>query len=133
MTTTTTIVGNVTREPELKYASTGKAYLRIGVAVSKRQQVDGVWQDGPTSYFDVVAFGNLAENVAATVTKGTRIVATGRLEQRNYEVDGQKRSAVELIADEIGAALSRATADVHRVSRDLAAPATRPEADEEPF
>lgn len=133
MTTQATIIGNVTRDPEVKFGSSGKAYLRLGVAVSKRQQVDGVWQDGPTSFFDVTAFGNLAENVAASVTKGTRITATGRLEQRSYEVDGQKRSSVELIADEIGVALSRATADVHRVSRDLAAPATRPEADEEPF
>jgi len=133
MTTQATIIGNVTRDPEVKFGSSGKAYMRLGVAVSKRQQVDGVWQDGPTSFFDVTAFGNLAENVAASVTKGTRITATGRLEQRSYEVDGQKRSSVELIADEIGVALSRATADVHRVSRDLAAPATRPEADEEPF
>ena len=133
MTATTTIIGNITRDPELKMSSGGKPILRLGIAVSRRQQVDGVWQDGPTSFFDTVCFGNLAENVAASVTKGTRITATGRLEQRSYEVDGQKRSSVELIADEIGVALSRATADVHRVSRDLAAPATRPEADEEPF
>jgi single-strand DNA-binding protein len=132
MTATTTIIGNITRDPELKMSSGGKPILRLGIAVSRRQQVDGVWQDGPTSFFDTVCFGNLAENSAASLTKGSRIIVTGRLEQRSYETtDGQKRSAVELVADEIGAALGRATVDIHRVQRDLAAPA--PVADEEPF
>jgi len=132
MTATTTIIGNITRDPELKMSSGGKPILRLGIAVSRRQQVDGVWQDGPTSFFDTVCFGNLAENAAASLTKGSRIIVTGRLEQRSYETaEGQKRSAVELVADEIGAALGRATVDIHRVQRDLAAPA--PQADEEPF
>ena len=133
MTTTTTIVGNVTRDPELKYTSAGKAVTKLAVAVSKRTQKDGVWIDGPTSYFDIVCWGTLADNVAASITKGCRVIVTGRLEQRTWETsDGQKRSTVELVADEVGAAMSRATVEIHRVSRDLTAPAVGVE-DEEPF
>lgn len=129
MSSTATIVGNLTRDPEVKFTSSGKAMCRFSVAVSKRVQVDGQWQDGPTSFYDIVTWGQLAENVAASVGKGSRVIVHGRLEQSSWETDGVKKSKVELVADEVGAALSRATVDVHRVSRDLvSAPAA-----EEPF
>lgn len=135
MTTTSTIIGNVTKDPELKYTGQGKAYLKFSVAVSKRVQKDGVWTDGPTSYFDITCWGTLAENTAASVYKGNRVIVTGRLEQSTWETsDGQKRTAVNLVADEVGAAMSRATVEIHRVSRDLTAPAAAVGIDdEEPF
>ncbi len=132
MTATATIVGNITRDIELKATSAGRMVASFSVAVSKRVQKDGQWIDGPTSYFDVTAWGTLAENLAASAGKGTKVIVTGRLEQQTWDgPDGAKRSKVNLVADDIGVSLARATVDVHRVGRDLtAAPVVE---DEEPF
>jgi single-strand DNA-binding protein len=89
------------------------------VAVNRR------WQDKETkeweesvSFLDVVCWRDLAENVALSLTKGARVVVTGRLEQRSWESDeGEKRSKVEIVADEIGASLRFATVDIHKVQR----------------
>lgn len=133
MTATATITGNLTRDIELKATSTGRMVASFSIAVSKRVQRDGQWIDGPTSYFDVTAWGTLAENVAASAAKGTKVIVTGRLEQQTWDgPDGSKKSKVILVADDIGVSLARATVDVHRVARDLtAAPAVIE--DEEPF
>ena len=110
-----TLVGNVTKEPEIRYTSGGRATVSFGLAVNRRYQVNNEWQE-QTSYFNVVAWGTLAENVAASVSKGTRVVVTGRLEQRSYETkEGEKRNVVELVADEIGPSLRWARADIERV------------------
>ena len=75
------------------------------------------WQES-TSFFDIVCWRDLAENVALSLTKGMRVVVTGRLEQRSWETDeGEHRSKVEITADEIGPSLRFATADVHRTER----------------
>ena len=133
MSSTATIVGNITKDIELKSTSAGRMVASFSVAVSKRVQKDGQWTDGPTSYFDVTAWGTLAENVAASAGKGVKVVVTGRLEQQSWDgPDGSKRSKVVLVADDIGVSLARATVDVHRVARDLAAAPTVVE-DEEPF
>ena len=72
-----------------------------------------------TSFFNVVAWGTLGENAAASLNKGTRIIVTGRLEQRSYETkEGEKRSVVEIVADEIGPSLRWARAEVERIARD---------------
>lgn len=133
MTATATITGNLTRDIELKATSTGRMVASFSIAVSKRVQRDGQWIDGPTSYFDVTAWGTLAENVAASAAKGTKVIVTGRLEQQSWDgPDGSKKSKVIVVADDIGVSLARATVDVHRVARDLtAAPAIIE--DEEPF
>lgn len=134
MTSTATIIGNCTKVPELKFSAAGKAVLKISVAVNRRQQVNGEWQDGPTSFFDITCFGKLAENTAASIGKGTRVIAVGRLEQRTWETaDGQKRSSVELVADDIAVSLARNTVELHEVSRDLAPARTVDLPDEEPF
>src|SRR5262249_2955810 len=71
-----------------------------------------------TSFFNVVTWGNLAENVSSSLQKGMRVLVTGRLEQRSWETDqGEKRSVIEIVADEVGPSLVFATADVHRVER----------------
>lgn len=112
---TITIVGNITKEPELKFLGSGNAAVKFSVAVNKRKKgKDGEYEDS-TSYFDVQAYGTLAENLANSVTKGNRIVVTGEIEQRSWEdKDGNKRSTVEITASEAGPSLRWATAEVTR-------------------
>jgi single-strand DNA-binding protein len=115
-----TVVGNLTRDPELRYTTGGRAVANFGLAVNRRWQVNGEWQE-QTSFFNVVAWAELGENVAASLTKGARALVTGRLEQRSYETnEGEKRSTVEIIADEIGPSLRWATAVVERNERETA-------------
>jgi single-strand DNA-binding protein len=133
MTATATITGNITRDIELKSTSAGRMVASFSVAVSKRVQKDGQWIDGPTSYFDVTAWGTLAENVAASTGKGVKVTVVGRLEQQSWDgPDGSKKSKVVLVADDVAVSLARVTVDVHRVARDLTAAAAVVE-DEEPF
>ena len=118
--TSTTIVGNLTRDPEIRYTRDGQATTSLSVAVNRRWQdrTTKEWEES-TSFFDVVCWRDLAENVALiSLTKGARVVVTGRLEQRSWESDeGEKRSKVEIVADEIGASLRFATVDIHKVQR----------------
>ena len=114
---TVTLVGNVTRDPELRYTTGGRGVASFGMAVNRRYQVNGEWQE-QTSFFNVVAWGTLGENAAACVTKGTRLVVFGRLEQRSWETqDGEKRTVVEVIADELGPSLRWAQAQVEKTAR----------------
>ena len=113
---TITLVGNLTRDPELRFTANGRAVASFGIAVGRRYQVNGEWQE-QTSYFNVTAWGDLGENAAASLSKGTRIVVTGRLEQREYTTrEGDKRTAIDVIADELGPSLRWATAQVERQS-----------------
>jgi single-strand DNA-binding protein len=115
-----TLVGNLTRDPELRYTASGLGVASLGIAVNHRRQVNGEWQE-EVSFFNITAFGDLGENVAASLNKGNRILVTGRLRQNNYETrEGEKRSTVEVVADEIGPSLRWAQAQVERISRDSA-------------
>lgn len=119
MANTTTITGNLTREPEIRYTREGQATCQFGVAVNRRWQdrTSQEWQEA-TSYFDVVCWRDLAENAALTLAKGMRVIVTGRLEQRSWENDeGERRSKVEITADEVGPSLRFATADVQKTER----------------
>jgi single-strand DNA-binding protein len=114
---TITIVGNLTRDPEIRYTREGQATTSLGVAVNHRWpgRDGGAWEES-TSFFDVVTWKDLAENVALSLTKGMRVLVTGRLEQRSWETDqGDKRTKVEIVAEEVGASLRYVTLDVHRV------------------
>ena len=113
-----TIVGNITRDPELRYTPSGQANVRLGVAVNRKWQDrnSGEWQE-QTSFFDVIAWRELAENVNESLKKGARVIVTGRLEQRTWEQEGNKRSVVEIIADEIAPSLRWATAKVEKTER----------------
>ena len=114
---TITLVGNLTRDPELRFTTTGRGVASFGIAVGRRYQVNGEWQE-QTSYFNVTAWGQLGENAAASLHKGTRVVVTGRLEQREYTTrEGDKRTAIDVIADELGPSLRWATAQVERTPR----------------
>jgi len=113
-----TLVGNLTRDPELRFTATGRGVASFGIAVGRRYQVNGEWKED-TSYFNVTAWGQLGENASATLSKGMRCVVSGRLEQREFNNrEGEKRSAIEVVADEIGPSLKWATAQVERNPRD---------------
>jgi single-strand DNA-binding protein len=121
MSNTTTLAGNLTRDPEVRYTREGQPSATFGMAVNRRWQVRGSdeWEES-TSFFDVVCWRELAENVALTLVKGMRVVVTGRLEQRSWETeDGERRSRVELVADDVGPSLRFATAEVTRTERRL--------------
>ena len=113
---TITLVGNLTRDPELRFTTGGRGVASFGIAVGRRYQVNGEWQE-QTSYFNITAWGQLGENAAATLAKGSRVIVTGRLEQREYTTrEGDKRTAIEVVADELGPSLRWATAQVERQS-----------------
>ena len=119
MSNSTTICGNLTREPEIRYTREGQATTQLGVSVNRRWQdrTTNEWQEA-TSFFDVVCWRDLAENVALSLSKGMRVVVTGRLEQRSWETEeGDRRFKVEIVADEVGASLRFATVDVHKIER----------------
>jgi single-strand DNA-binding protein len=116
---TVNIVGNVTRDPEMRYTPSGVAKASFGVAVSRRWQnrTSHEWEE-QTSFFNVVCWREMAENVCESIGKGARIVVSGRLEQRSWETEnGDKRSVVEIVADDIGPSLRWATAEVKRNER----------------
>ncbi|MDE1882214.1 MAG: single-stranded DNA-binding protein [Euryarchaeota archaeon] len=109
---TVTFVGRLTRDPDLKFLSSGKANAKFSIAVEKRWRnaQTGEW-DKRTSFFDVVCWEHLAEHVGASLHKGHRVIVSGTLEQRTWETDsGDKRSAVEVIADAVGPDLRFVTA-----------------------
>jgi single-strand DNA-binding protein len=114
-----TLVGNLTDDPELRYTPNGAAVCKFRIAVNRRMpDGNGGWKDGEASYFSVNCWRGLAENVAETLTRGTRVVVAGRLQYRAWEnQDGDKRSAVEIEADEIGPSLKWATARIERNPR----------------
>lgn len=118
MSTTATVVGNLTRDPELRFTPTGKPVADLGVVYNKRHQVDGKWEDGDPQFYDVVAFGSLAEHVSESLEKGTRVIVVGRLDYSSWETkDGDKRSKVKIVADEIGPSYRWASGEVHRNER----------------
>lgn len=114
---TVTIVGNVTRDPEIRFTAAGAGVASFGVAVSRRFKRNDEWEE-QTSFLDVTCWREMAENVVESVAKGMRVIVTGRLEQRSWESDsGEKRSKVEIVADEVGPSLRWATATITRNER----------------
>jgi len=114
-----TVVGNITRDPELRFTPTGQAVASFGLAVNRRWQNRQTqeWEEA-TSFFDVTCWAQMAENVSESLMKGSRVLVTGRLDQRSWEnSDGEKRSKVEIVADEIGPSLRWATAQVVKNER----------------
>lgn len=136
MDNTLTFSGNITRDPELRYTTGGRGVASFGLAVNRSwKDKNDEWQEEVT-FVDVTAWGDLGENVAASLTKGARVIVTGRLNQRSYENrEGEKRTVYEVIADDIGASMKRATVEVAKTERSSASqkPASAPLPDEEPF
>jgi single-strand DNA-binding protein len=117
--TAVTVASNLTRDPKIRYTREGQATTSLSIAVNRRWQNQQTkeWEES-VSFLDVVCWRDLAENVALSLTKGSRVLVSGRLEQRSWETDGgERRSKVEIVADDIAASLRFATIDVHRVHR----------------
>ncbi len=109
-----TVVGNITRDPELRFTPGGSAVANFGLAWNRKGR-DG---EEVVSFFDITAWNQLAENASESLSKGMRVVVYGRLDQRSWEnQEGEKRSKVEIVADEIAPSLRWATAEVTRNAR----------------
>lgn len=114
-----TVVGNLTADPELRYTQGGLAVANFTIASTPRtfDRQTNDWKDGDALFLRASCWREFAEHVAGSLTKGSRVIATGRLKQRNYDDrDGNKRTAIELEVDEIGPSLRYATAQVTRAS-----------------
>jgi single-strand DNA-binding protein len=113
------ITGNLTRDPELRFTPSGQATSTFGVAVNRRWQnrQSQEWEEA-TSFFDVVCWGQLAENAAQSLGRGSRVMVTGRLDQRSWEnQDGERRSKIEITADEVAPSLRWATVSITKNER----------------
>ena len=114
-----TVIGNLTADPELRFTPSGAGVCNFTVASTPRtfDKQSGEWRDQEALFMRCSIWRQPAENVAETLTRGMRVMVTGRLKQRSFEKDGQKRTVVELEVDEVGPSLKYATAKVNRVSR----------------
>jgi single-strand DNA-binding protein len=118
--TTITVVGNLTADPELRFTPSGAAVANFTVASTPRiyDRQSGEWRDGEALFLRCNIWREAAENVAESLTRGARVIVTGRLKQRSFETrEGEKRTVVEVEVDEIGPSLRYATAKVNKASR----------------
>ncbi|HEX4866516.1 MAG TPA: single-stranded DNA-binding protein [Acidimicrobiales bacterium] len=116
---TITVSGNVTRDPELRFTPSGQGVCSFSVAVNRSWQNRQTqeWEE-QTSFFDVKAWGQLGQNISDTLSKGARVVVSGRLEQRSWETEqGEKRYAFEIVADDVAVSLLYATAEISKNER----------------
>lgn len=118
----TTISGNLAGDPELRFTATGRPVANFTVAQNRRRRsAGGEWEDADTLFLRVNVWGDLAENVADSLMKGQRVVVSGRLEPRSFTTrDGQDRTVIELVADEVGASLRYARVKATKVTRERA-------------
>ena len=117
--TVITVVGNLTSDPELRYTQNGLAVANFTIASTPRtfDRASNEWKDGEALFLRASVWREFAEHVASSLTKGSRVMAQGRLKQRSYETkEGEKRTSMELEIDEIGPSLRYATAQVTRAS-----------------
>ncbi|MEE6136130.1 single-stranded DNA-binding protein [Mycobacterium sp. 050128] len=115
-----TVVGNLTADPELRFTPSGAAVANFTVASTPRtfDRQSGEWKDGEALFLRCNIWREAAENVAESLTRGSRVIVTGRLKQRSFETrEGEKRTVVEVEVDEIGPSLRYATAKVNKASR----------------
>ncbi|WP_062317093.1 single-stranded DNA-binding protein [Demequina maris] len=114
-----TVVGNLTGDPELRFISSGAAVVNFTVASTPRtfDRQSNEWKDGETLFMRCSLWREAAENVAESLTKGMRVIVTGRLVSRSWEANGEKRSVMEMQVDEVGPSLRYATAKVTRTQR----------------
>jgi single-strand DNA-binding protein len=125
--TTITVVGNLTADPELRFTPSGPAVVGFTVAATPRtfDKSTNEWKDGEALFMRCSLWRQAAENTAESLTKGMRVIVTGRLKQRSYETrEGEKRTVVELEVEEIGPSLRYATAKVTKATRSSGAPNT---------
>lgn len=111
-----TLIGNLVEDPDMRFTASGLPWVRLRFAVNRRYQRDNEWQE-EVSFFGGTLWRDAAENAAESLRKGMRVIVTGRLEQRTWEKDGEKRSSVEVAIEEIGPSLRWATAAVTKAER----------------
>lgn len=117
--TVITVVGNLTADPELRFTQNGLALATFTIASTPRtfDRASNEWKDGEALFLRASVWREFAEHVASSLTKGSRVIATGRLKQRSYETkEGEKRTSMEIDVDEIGPSLRYATATVARAA-----------------
>ena len=115
-----TVIGNLTADPELRFTASGAAVANFTVASTPRtfDRASGEWKDGEALFLRCNIWRQPAENVAESLTRGSRVIVSGRLKQRSFETkEGEKRTVIELEVDEIGPSLRYATAKVNRAQR----------------
>jgi single-strand DNA-binding protein len=118
MNSSITLVGNLTRAPELRRTTKGTSVANLGLAVNRRWRDAAGEPQESTSFFTVVAWGGLAEHCATSLQRGDLVVATGRVEQRSWTTEaGEKRHTIEVVADDIGPSLRWASASLERAPR----------------
>jgi len=123
---TVTLIGNLTDDPELRFTPNGAAVANFRLAVTPRIRQGDQWTDGETSFFRINCWRALAENVTESLSKGTRAIVIGRLRMRSWETpEGDKRTVVEVEADEVAPSLKFATATIQRTSPKAAAGASK--------
>lgn len=133
---TLTIVGNLTGDVELRFTPAGVAVARFTVAHTPRKfnKQANEWEDGPTTFLPCTVWRQYAENVAESLTKGTRVIVTGKVQQRSYETNqGEKRTVYEIDVDDVGPALRNATANVSRVTRSTGSAADARRVEDDPW
>lgn len=133
METAITVVGNATSEPQLRFTATGAAVASFTLASTARRydKATNTWRDGDTLYVRVNAWRAMAENTADSLTKGTRVVVTGRLRQTTWTADdGTARTGLEIDADDIGVSLRWATAHTTRTTRSSGSSGSQPGSDD---
>ena len=118
--TTITMIGNLVDDPELRFTPSGAAVAKFRVASTPRylDKATNEWKDGESLFLQCQIWRQAAENVAESLTKGMRVILSGRLTQRSYETkEGEKRTVFEVEVDEVGPSLRNATAKVTRTQR----------------
>ena len=120
MSTPVTLRGRLTRDPEMRYSNAGKPVVKFAVVTSRRvkDQQTGEWSDADTTFWDCVAFGQLAENCAESLEKGTAVIVQGNAAQEEWTTkDGEKRRSMKVVADEVAPSLRFQSAKVAKVAR----------------
>lgn len=114
-----TIEGNLASDPELRFIASGKALATFTVVASNRRRNDqGAWEETDTSFFRCVCFGQIAENLVNSASKGSKLLVHGQIKQRSWETDsGEKRSAWEVVADDVAVSVRFAEARTQKVER----------------
>lgn len=119
MSTAVTLTGRLVRDPELTYSAKGNAVARFSVVTSRRvkDRDSGEWRDDSVTFWDCVAFGQFAENIAESLLKGTGVIVTGHAYQEEWEKEGQKRRSLKVTCDDVAPSLRFASAQVKRAER----------------
>jgi single-strand DNA-binding protein len=120
MSTDVTLTGRLTRDPDLKFSQAGKAVARFAVVTSRRvkDRNTNEWSDADTTFWDCVAFGELANNIAESLEKGTAVVVTGHASQEEWTTkDGEKRKSLKVVAEDVAPSLRWASARVAKAGQ----------------